>query len=412
MRMRRLHLLSLVSFAPLLLGGALPAAAKDTGKIKPAVVTRAVIPNSSSDYDVRVFSSPRREALPGQEIAYTVVYGCAGGNATPELRLEVWWNSPEQGLVSYVAQSASDAYGGVKPSVSLSEKKISWKISNFPPNTTSRRVTFKLQTPSRYDRGVFPIEVKVRLMAPPVRKEAASLITVTYAAGVPVTPLTLWPYLQELLVQPAPRFLVSKSSFIVLLLIALIAPVLVLVRFDIRFSFLPFLFFYLGYRLLEILGFKKKPPTWGRIFDEDSRRPLFLVEVIVFDFYGKVLARSFSDRGGSFGFDLPPGRYILEFKKGNFSMAPSHRFLTLSEQRVVFRWEGYAGEVYLRKRRRISFFWEDLAERVALEFSDFAIILGVLLGFANLYLYPSLVSLVMASFYVLLLLFWTIVFVR
>ena len=389
------------------------------GEVKPVVVTKATVPNREEDYQISISSIPRREVLPGEEITYTILYGCSGGNETVELRLEVSWVYPSGEVGEYVLKSASEAYGSAPPDVELSEKKISWRIEGFPPQTTSQRVSFKLRAKSAYKEwGTFPIEVTAHLLAPPFSKEASSLVTVTYPEKMPAVPLTVWRYLRELFLEPSFRFLVSKLALLLLIFILLLTPLIILARLDVRFSFLPYLMLYLWRRFLELLGAGKRAPVWGRVFSEDSHFPVFLVKVSVFDFSGRFLGSCFSDRKGKFGFCLPRGRYLLKVRKGGFVIVSSERFITLSESYLLFKWEpldstrGKVGEIYLRKRGVLAFFWEEAVERASLELSDFILILGAFLGLANFYFSPTFLNAALAGFYLFALSLWTMLVFR
>lgn len=381
----------------------------DFGEVKPEVTTRASIPNQTVDYEISISSIPRFEASPGQDVTYTIVYGCSGGNETPELELVVDWSLPKGKVARYVVGSATLGYGGVIPKVEPGRGRITWSFRNFPPGATSQRVSFKLHTEERYkDAGTFPIEVKARLLALPISLESSSRITVTYSGRGPAIPLTIWYYLKELLSQPGFQFLVSKLSLLLLLLVALTALLVLIAKYDIGLRSLHHLSIYIWVCLLNFIGLRKRRVVWGRICDERLRSPIFLAKVFVYNFSGRLLGSCLTDREGRFGFDFPHGRYLLRVRKGGFSVSSSREFLMLSGSDLTFNWQGeVAGEIFLRK---VSFWrgkFESLVEGMFFEFSDFIFVFGILLSAINCFLLPSFKNWIILFCYLLFLSIWT-----
>ncbi|MCL5795446.1 MAG: hypothetical protein M1338_03745 [Patescibacteria group bacterium] len=71
--------------------------------------------------------------------------------------------------------------------------------------------------------------------------------------------------------------------------------------------------------IMSLLGLNKKKRTWGIVYDTDTRQPIALAQVRIFDFeIKKLLETQFSNEKGEFGFLLKPGKYYLEVNKNNY----------------------------------------------------------------------------------------------
>ena len=388
------------------------------GEVKPKVVARATVPNRAEDYQLTLTSVPREEVVPGEEITYTILYGCSGWNETSSLSLGVVW---AEGVGEYVAQSAGLAYGSAAPEINVEERSITWAVGSFPARTTSQRVSFKLLVPSAHEgSGTFPIEVAAHLVTPSVSKEAYSVLHVMYPGGrVPETPVVVWHYLRELLAHPALRFISERLVVLLLVVFMLLSPLVFLARFDIDVTFLPLLLLYSYYWCLELLGLRDKSPVWGNMLSEDARRPVFLAKITIFDFKGRRQATSFTNRRGEFGFRLPQGKYLLAVDKARFTLpigknrrgffltAVPREALLLSDRQFIWEWVGERGEFYLG-RRSILGFWEEAFERVGLGLSDFVLMLGILLSLTNFYFHRSPISALLVFFYLFFFSVWTL----
>lgn len=390
----------------LFVGCSLPACA---GEVKPTVVTKATVPNREEDYQLSITSIPREEVLPGQEINYTIFYGCSGGNETSELKLIVTWNLPAGEVVKYIPKSASEAYGDVIPDVELSENKISWRMRNFPARTTSQKVFFKLKAESQFGQaGTFPVEIQARLIAVPITKEVLSVLRVTYpeerAAEVP---LLIWRYLKEVFRGPEFRFVVGQSSLLLLVLIATLFFLNFLMRKDLGIALFPALLVFLGRWLLGVVGLRRKSPVWGAVYSLDSNEPVFLARVSVYDFSGRRLGVELTNRRGEFGFWLAAKSYLIEVRRPGFAIRSASRdCLVLNETRIIFTWREKEQEIFLRKERFLGVFWERFSEAAAGELLDFLLVLGTIFGCLNFYFYPSLPNATLVSLYFLFLFFW------
>jgi len=379
------------------------------GEVKPKVVTRATVPNRAEDYQLTLTSVPREEVVPGEEITYTILYGCSGWNETSLLSLVVIWSG---GVGEYVEGSAGLAYGDTAPEISTEGRTVTWVVGKFPARTTSQKVSFKLRVPSAHEGlGTFPIEVVARLVAPSVSKEAYSVLHVVYPEGhVPEAPAIVWHYLRELLAHPALRFVLERLVALLLVVVVFLSPMVFLARFDISVTFLPFLLLYTYHWCLELFGLRDRPPVWGGVLSEDTRRPVFLVKVTIFDFKGRRLAVGFTNRRGEFGFHLPQGKYLLAMEKaywrGFFLTSVPREALLLSDRQFIWEWVGERREFYLGKRGVFGF-WEETFERVGLELSDFVLMLGILLSLTNFYFRHSLLSALLVFFYLFFFSVWT-----
>jgi hypothetical protein len=99
-----------------------------------------------------------------QEIEYTITYGSQIDYGTP-MTITAEWSLgtvreeylTNYEILAYVAGSATkDYWGKSAPVVDLINRKITWTITRFPPNTLDKTLRFKLKTPGRYvtDRQV------------------------------------------------------------------------------------------------------------------------------------------------------------------------------------------------------------------------------------------------------------------
>lgn len=383
------------------------------GEVKPTAETRAFLPNKQGDYELNMVSAPKEEILPGQVVDYTVIYGCSGGNNVSELTLTVRWFFPEGEIMTLVEDSVSTAYGGVE--AEIGERSITWRIADFPAQTTSQKVSFSLQALERFrEQGTFPFRVEARLEAPPVSKEVSLSQRVSFV-GEPFVekpfrevPAIVWRFAKELFSYPAFNFVVRHLVFLLLLLLLFLAPF----SFLVRLGLFPWMFFdllrWLAVRFLVFFGIKEEPPFWGKVLENSTGQPLQFVRVCVSDLTGEQLAVDFTRKDGFFGFDLPPSRYIVSFSGVNEPICSSENVSVLSENELLWRWDGKEEELvavfgfseasYLR--------WYRVFARLSLEIFDFVLVLGCLLSGLNYYLHPVPVNLFLLGVYLLLLFSW------
>lgn len=76
-------------------------------------------------------------------------------------------------------------------------------------------------------------------------------------------------------------------------------------------------------RLLAYFNFlfqrRKKEKPWGFVYDSESRKPIELADVSLYEKeYGKKIASQFTDINGRFNFLILPGKYYLKVVKNNF----------------------------------------------------------------------------------------------
>lgn len=85
------------------------------------------------------------------------------------------------------------------------------------------------------------------------------------------------------------------------------------------------LFFYPWYLfnlLLEFVGLRRKRKPWGIVYDAQSKAPVALAIVRIFnDKTRKLLETRVTDKEGRFGFLVPPGHYYLTVTKGGYTYA-------------------------------------------------------------------------------------------
>jgi len=131
----------------------------------------ATVSPHTSDFQLEFSSSAKNTVGSDETITYAITYGSYLPQST-SLTLEAEWSLgtiPAKNLyafdiVSYVSESADKGYNETIPMIDLTNKKISWKIENFPKNTKDKTVSFKLKTPAHYvtDANV-EFTVKARL---------------------------------------------------------------------------------------------------------------------------------------------------------------------------------------------------------------------------------------------------------
>ncbi len=70
---------------------------------------------------------------------------------------------------------------------------------------------------------------------------------------------------------------------------------------------------------ISIFGTRKRRRNWGTVYDSETKQPLDPVLVVLKDLSGKEIASTVTDIDGRYGFVAPPGEYVLEVRKENFS---------------------------------------------------------------------------------------------
>lgn len=122
------------------------------------VTISATIEPPADDFSASLSTTDDVTEIPqDMTITYTITYGSEYDFASP-LTLQAEWTlgtisgngTPTVELLSYVAGSADDAYGGTSPVINLTDRTITWTIASFPANTTGETVTFQLETTDSY----------------------------------------------------------------------------------------------------------------------------------------------------------------------------------------------------------------------------------------------------------------------
>ncbi len=394
----------------------------EDGEVKATVDLRATVPNKKDDYEISLESRPREEVLPGGEIVYTIFYGCFGTLETEKMTLSVEWVLPEGQVAKYVPGSATTAYGDALPQVDKDAKNIIWEISNFPGSTTSKKVSFRLQASEEFrEGGTFPIEVRARLALPGFVKETSRRVTVTYPEErvvemLPQVPATVYRYAREFFAHPAFQTVFHRFLLILALFLPLFTLVVAALYLDFPPAFLPFLVPFLLRKFLVLIGVFDAPPVWGRVFSSAVGSPISLARVRVFDFSGRELGSTFTNRSGSFGFDLPEDHYLVEVRKPGFALETVRKNgIFLSESRFLYKFEPQEKKIVILALKRTKFlspFWERFLEGFALEFSDFLAFFAFGVSLFYALLVGSTVSILLTSFFFIYLLTWTFVMFR
>lgn len=168
-------------------------------------VTATVPPNQNQVHldIIPLFSG---DLVPQEAILeYKIEYGTTLSYST-NLTIETYWDDgkiengqtiPESLL--YVIGSATNGFNGSVPTVDLINKKITWQINSYPPNTSDKLVSFKLKTTSNYkgdQKMDLPVKARIIVASTPLPfkhanktyKYKAPQLTPTPTPSVTLTP--------------------------------------------------------------------------------------------------------------------------------------------------------------------------------------------------------------------------------
>ncbi len=160
------------------------------------VSVTATVPANPSDFIANLTLNNPSNGFFAQntELSYTLQYQSL--LTTPAtITVEAEWEmgkiygstTPTEDILDYVIGSASNAYSSTPPIIDTVNRKISWNINSFPPNS-SQSVTFKLRTNSSY-KSTLPVTFSVngRVFGPGTQT-ADSTVTSNYYNSEYVTP--------------------------------------------------------------------------------------------------------------------------------------------------------------------------------------------------------------------------------
>ncbi|TXI33752.1 MAG: hypothetical protein E6Q53_02545, partial [Candidatus Moraniibacteriota bacterium] len=154
----------------------------------------ATVPADPSDFSVQMEQLTSGDNFPqGTNIEYEITYG-SELNTPVNFTLETQWYEGETedqsttvSVVDYLSGSATDAYGGASPVIDTVNKKITWGITNFPPNA-SQTVRFKLRTNTNYQGSqIVTFKVAGRIDGPGFITPDSNVFS-TYLYSAPPTP--------------------------------------------------------------------------------------------------------------------------------------------------------------------------------------------------------------------------------
>ncbi len=109
----------------------------------------------ASDFQFGFSSDGRTNVSQDQELFYQITYGAsesAGFTTATTITVDFSMDRAPDGthVLDYVLGSASNAYGGAKPVVNFTNRRITWTIPALPAGIMSQTITFKLRTNSNY----------------------------------------------------------------------------------------------------------------------------------------------------------------------------------------------------------------------------------------------------------------------
>lgn len=154
----------------------------------------ATVPADPSDFSVLTQQVTSGDNFPqNSDIQYKISYG-SELNTPVNFTLEAQWYDGETedqsttvSVVDYLSGSATNAYGGAVPVIDTVNKKISWEITNFPPNA-NQTVTFKLRTNANYQGSqIVTFKVAGRIDGPGFITPDSEVFS-TYLYSAPPTP--------------------------------------------------------------------------------------------------------------------------------------------------------------------------------------------------------------------------------
>src|SRR3990172_7062677 len=177
------------------------------------------------------------------------------------------------------------------------------------------------------------------------------------------------------------------------------------------------LFYFFFSSLFEFLGIRKRRRPWGIVYDSLNKRPIegAVVKVVEAD-SGRVRDISVSDREGRFGFLINKGKYRLTVAKAHYQF-PSKKTVLDKKGSDGYFADVYLGSTFLAKEAFLSknipvdpkieatIEWPYLLFLRYMKFFGYIriplLILGTILAIVNLYLFRSILDIIILSIYLL-----------
>lgn len=126
----------------------------------------ATVPPGASNFQFTFTSDGQTNVPQNTTLSYTITYGAqpsaeVSTNTTIVADFSNDKAPDNSDVLDYVIGSASNAYNNTQPVVDLTNRTITWNISNLPAGTTNQTVTFQLKTNSNYT-GINPVNFTIR----------------------------------------------------------------------------------------------------------------------------------------------------------------------------------------------------------------------------------------------------------
>lgn len=167
--------------------------------VNDSISVTATVEANSNDLQVTLTEDNSTSSVEEEQtLNYTITYG----STLPydaAITVRASWSegtlsdSSQSGIniLSYVTNSASNAYNSTAPVIDLSNRTITWSIPSLPSNTTNQTVTFQLKTTSAYT-GALGVNFSVKgAIISPATKESTLNHTYSYSTPITSTPTSI-----------------------------------------------------------------------------------------------------------------------------------------------------------------------------------------------------------------------------
>ncbi|MFZ1721289.1 MAG: hypothetical protein WAU07_02175 [Microgenomates group bacterium] len=155
------------------------------------IAVTATVPADTNDLEADLSTiTPGTLFNQDEEIVYEITYGSDLPYAT-NLTVQAEWQlgiisgqgSPTVEVVTYVNGSATDGFGNTAPVIDITNRTITWTLTNFPAHTLGQTVQFTLETGGYTGSSEVDFTVASRITAP--TSTVDSEITRTYQYDTP-----------------------------------------------------------------------------------------------------------------------------------------------------------------------------------------------------------------------------------
>ncbi len=149
----------------------------------------ATVPARPIDLQSELSLTQPGNAVFPQETAltYEITYGSSLPYTVNELTVEASWDlgtvdgssNPSVSILDYSIGTATNGFNGVQPTIDITNRKITWRILQFPANTKDQKVSFIVKTNSSYT-GASSVSVPVHAVVSGIGTSQKSTITNVY----------------------------------------------------------------------------------------------------------------------------------------------------------------------------------------------------------------------------------------